>query len=289
MPSSAWLPRADQLRVVEVVAGVHADALGQPLAQRDLLVRVQQRDLDAIDLGHVGLDDPDDRVERGLEVRGAPVSGELRVEHLAQPVQDHRRRRGAQQLAVDRAVVVGARSRRAQRARGHQDHRRALALDELELLRVRAADVVQRRGTRELVGAGAGGELSADGLRLRHRAPDQLLRRGPVQAHPALRGVHRLRHPQAVRPQVPAEVQRRLPVQLRRTGGIAARERIGDHVRRREAHARARLGAEHRQRLARERLIRLEHAAGAGKRDRHSVSSGTSTQRRSRHDCSPSS
>ena len=41
---------ADQLRVVEVVAGVEAHAVGQPAAQLDLAPGVEQRDLDAVDL-----------------------------------------------------------------------------------------------------------------------------------------------------------------------------------------------------------------------------------------------
>jgi hypothetical protein len=40
----------DQLGVVEVVAGVHANAGGQAPPHRDLLVLVEQRDLDAVDL-----------------------------------------------------------------------------------------------------------------------------------------------------------------------------------------------------------------------------------------------
>ena len=43
----------DQLGVVEVVAGVHAHAGGQAPAHRDLLVLVEQRDLDAVDLARV--------------------------------------------------------------------------------------------------------------------------------------------------------------------------------------------------------------------------------------------
>ena len=40
---------ADQLREVEVVAGVQANAGGQPPAERDLEARVQERNLDALD------------------------------------------------------------------------------------------------------------------------------------------------------------------------------------------------------------------------------------------------
>src|SRR5687768_18211209 len=42
------------------------------------------------------------------------------------------------------------------------------------------------------------------------RAADQLLCRGPVEAHAALRGVHRLGDAEAVRPEVAPERERRL-------------------------------------------------------------------------------
>ena len=223
--------------------------------------RVEQRDLDAVDLVGVRLDDVEHDVRRVLEIGRSPVSGERRVEHVAEPVQDHRARSPARAARRRPPVVVGAVRRGGQRAAGHQDHRRALALDERELLVVGAADVVERRRAGQLVGAGAAGELAADGLGLGHRAADQLLRRRPVQAHPALRGVHRLGHAQAVRPQVAAEVQRRLPVQLRRTGRVAAGQRVGDDVRggvsTRACAARAPVDG---QRLALRRLVGLQRA-----------------------------
>ena len=61
----------DQLGVVEVVAGVHAHARGQAGAQQDLLVLVEQRQLDAVDLGGVVRDDADADVHRG-HVVGLP-------------------------------------------------------------------------------------------------------------------------------------------------------------------------------------------------------------------------
>ena len=49
----AVLVAADQLRVVEVVAGVEAHAVGERAAERDLALVVEQRDLDAVDLVRV--------------------------------------------------------------------------------------------------------------------------------------------------------------------------------------------------------------------------------------------
>ena len=69
----------------------------------------------------------------------------------------------------------------------------------------------------EVVGARPAGEVReaarrAAGGRALGRARDQLPRQPPGQAHAALRGVHRLRDREAVRPQVVAEAQGRLPV-----------------------------------------------------------------------------
>ena len=69
----------------------------------------------------------------------------------------------------------------------------------------------------EVVGARPAGEVreaarGAAGGRALRRAGDQLARQPPGQAHAALRGVHRLRDREAVRPQVVAEAEGGLPV-----------------------------------------------------------------------------
>ena len=84
----ALVVAGDQLGVVEVVAGIHAHALGELAAHDDLLVLVEQRDLDAVDLGGVRVDDADGGLHRRHVVGAAPVAGERGIEHLAQPVDD---------------------------------------------------------------------------------------------------------------------------------------------------------------------------------------------------------
>ena len=80
----------DQRRVVEVVAGVEAYAVRQVGPQPDLVVGRQQRDLHPVDLVGVRADQVEERRRRGIGVDGAPVAAQLRVEGLAQPVQDDR-------------------------------------------------------------------------------------------------------------------------------------------------------------------------------------------------------
>ena len=68
--------------------------------------------------------------------RADPVAGERRVEHLAEPVQDHRRAHLRQDAVVDVRVVVGRLRARGQRAARHQDDAAAGALDRRALLLV---------------------------------------------------------------------------------------------------------------------------------------------------------
>ena len=69
--------------------------------------------------------------------------------------------------------------------------------------------------------------------RLRRAAADQLLGRRPVEPHAALRRIHRVRHAEAVGPEVAAERERRLPVDRCGRAGRRVAERIGDHMGRR--------------------------------------------------------
>ncbi len=102
----------DQLGVVEVVAGVHANAFGKAAPHRDLLVLVEQRDLDAVDLARIGGDDAERDVHRPVDgvavvrLAAEPVAGELRVEH--------RRRASAGSPA---GATASARGRRRARSR----------------------------------------------------------------------------------------------------------------------------------------------------------------------------
>ena len=150
-----------------------------------------------------------------------------------EPVQDHRPLEPApSSVAVDRAVVVGAARRGGQRAARHQDHLRARRPRRTRLLLVGA------RGRRPSVaGPGAAGRCPRRRRAARRppaprRAERRIssLRRGPVEAHAALRGVHRLGDAAGRAPTGAGGSERRLPVQLRRAGRVAGRQRVGDDV-----------------------------------------------------------
>ncbi len=101
------LVAGDQFREVEIVAGVHAHAQRQATAHDDFPVLVEQRDLDAIDLGDVHLDHGQANVHRRLDSAVTPVAGERRIEHVAQPMQNDRLAHLRQNAPVDLDVVVG--------------------------------------------------------------------------------------------------------------------------------------------------------------------------------------
>ena len=89
------LVAADQCSEVEVVARVHPNTRRKPAAERNLLLVVEQRDLDAVDFrslraNDVGANVHRERVVRIVALGAQPVTGERGIEHLAQPMQDHR-------------------------------------------------------------------------------------------------------------------------------------------------------------------------------------------------------
>jgi hypothetical protein len=131
-------------------------------------------------------------------------------------VQDHRLLRLHQDAVVDALVVGRARRDAREGAAGHDDQPAAERFDRCHLLFVGADDVVDRRRCVEVevVGAAAGGDeragMVAGGV---ERAADQLERGRPVEAHAALRRVHRLGDAEAERPEALPVGDRRVPVE----------------------------------------------------------------------------
>src|SRR6185437_13750631 len=78
----------DELGIAEIIARIHAHALRQAPAHGDLLLLVEERDLDPVDLPDVLGDDRDRDIHRPLGASLTPISCERRIEHLAEPVDD---------------------------------------------------------------------------------------------------------------------------------------------------------------------------------------------------------
>ena len=254
----------DQFGVVEVVAGEHADALRQAAPHGDFLVLVEQRDFDAVDLGRVRRDDVDRDLHRLHVVLVAPIAVERRIEHLAEPMDDHRLLHLIEDAGIDLGVIVRRARRLHQRAARHQDDAAAELFHRGALFFVGADHVVDRhvRARRQMIGAGAGADQRAGEILGGVEAPpDQLQRVRPVHAHAALRGVHRLGDAKAERPQMTAERDGGVPVDRGIEPRLAVGQRIGHHMRGRIGDAAERL-VRFRKLLRRPRGVGRDRAAG---------------------------
>ena len=267
----ALLVARDQLGEIEVVTGVHPYARREAAAHRDLAVAVEQRDLDAIDLRGVPVDHLDGDVHRLVEPVVAPVARERRVEHVAQPVQDDRLAHLREQPVVDQAVLVGRTRAGRERAARHHDQPSAQALDGLGLVFIGADHVGhgQALAGHQVVGAAAREHPCSRMVARRvDRPADQLERGRPVEAHAALRGIHRLGHAEPEVPEPAAAGDGRIPVDRAADPGVERGPWIGDDMHRRERDPRERtlrhLGVAARLGGGEGR----EPAIGAGQRDR---------------------
>ncbi len=170
----------------------------------------------------------------------APVTGELRIEHLAQPVNDHGLLYLREDARVDLLIVLGRAGAGRKRAACHEHDPPAEPFDRFALLLVRGNDLIecQATGGCELVGAGAAEEHRAfDASRRLDRTAGQLERALPVKPHSALCRVHRFGHAETERPQVAPVGRSRIPVECGIEPWIRSGERIGDHMRRSERDA----------------------------------------------------
>jgi len=190
----------DQLGVVEIVARIHAHARCQAPPHRNFLACIEERDLDAVDLLGVIVDDRNRAVHRAQVVAVAPVAFQRGVEHLAQPVNNDGLLDLPQNPVVDTHVVVGRPRNARQRAARHEDDAAAQGFDRGDLFFIRANHIVE--GARvlrgEMIGPGAARDQRPGNATRRVQGPSYELERGrPVETHPALCGVHGLGYAQA--------------------------------------------------------------------------------------------
>ena len=198
---------------------------------------------------------------------------------------------------VNLGVVVGRARAGGERAARHQDDPAATALDRLALQRIGLDDVAHSRVGPgfEMIGARAAGDLRAwDRARQLERTVDQLERGGPVEAHPALCGIHRLGDAEAERPEVRPIGERRIPVYRGLQPGVGGRKRIGHDVCGRVGDAvETRIGRCWRpgrsvaQRVVVQRAVAAREANAS--HGPQAFSAGTSSQRRSAQLLRPSS
>ncbi len=225
----------------------------------------------------------------------APISGERRIEHVAEPVDDHRLPQLRKHARVDFGIIVRGARRRGERPARHQYDAAAELFDRGALLLVGADHVVDAdvRPRRQVIGARpAEHDGAGDRGRRRDAAPDELERRRPIEAHAALGGVHRLGHRKAQPPQMLAVRDRALPIDRRLDPGIFVGQRIGDHMHGGKRPAVERPRGDRRKRTRGAGAVGLEPTRGCRQlqaRHDQTFSSGISTQRRSAQLCCPSS
>src|SRR5215213_8044772 len=177
----AFLVPSDELGVVEVVAGVHLDALREASAHLHLPVLVQQGHLYAVHLLGVVSYDREAHLHGVVEVAMAPVTFEGRVEHVSQPVEYHGVRDLRENTAVDPRIVLWRLGYGGEGAARHEDHPPSLALHELALLLVCGLYVLQVRiHGLQVVGPCATGYLRAEATGFGDGASDELFRSLPV-------------------------------------------------------------------------------------------------------------
>ena len=80
----------NQLRIIEIIAGIHAYPRRQAAAHGDFLFLVQQRNFYSVDPIGVIRHDCQADIRRLCGVGVPPISLERRIEHVAEPVNDNR-------------------------------------------------------------------------------------------------------------------------------------------------------------------------------------------------------
>ena len=145
----------DQVGVVVVVTGVHAHSPRKAPAHIDFLLPIEQRDLDALDFGAVCLDHGECNVHRLAVTFLAPVAGELRIEHLAEPMDDNGPPCLREDAPIDSLIIVRRACARGKRAARHEDDPPAETFDRFALFFVRCDDLIEcdAAGGHELIGA----------------------------------------------------------------------------------------------------------------------------------------
>ena len=125
-------------------------------------------------------------VHRGVVVARAPVAGKRGIEHLAEPVDDHRLLHLAEDTVVDAGVVGGAAAALARARLAIRMMRPPSGFDRGHLLLIGGDDIVDGRagGGIEVVGAGAGGNEGAGTLALPASSERAISSRAAGQSRP---------------------------------------------------------------------------------------------------------
>lgn len=117
----------DQRGIVEVVAGIKPDAFGQAGAERLFMRLIQKGILTPSTLAGFSAISDSTKSEASATSRLPREARQRRVEHLAQPVQDHRLRSAVDQATVDLGIDLRRSTDGRQRAGRHRGQLAAAA------------------------------------------------------------------------------------------------------------------------------------------------------------------
>src|SRR5208282_2511979 len=120
----------DEFRIVEIVTGVHSDALGEETAHGDFSLWIEQRDLNAVYFSPGVANDAQAGLHIFFDTVSAPVAFQLRIESFTKPVQNGRGGQLRKDLRVGAVIVIRRFGASGEIAAGHQYDLSAGILDE---------------------------------------------------------------------------------------------------------------------------------------------------------------
>jgi len=120
--------------------------MGKAAAHKNFFLIVQQRYFDTVNFCGIGFDDTQRGFKCCLERVSAPIVFQLRIEHIAEPMQDDRLVACVQNLGIDGLILFCGIRDPGQGPAGHHDHPAATFLDGLDLFEIGADHIIDRAG-----------------------------------------------------------------------------------------------------------------------------------------------
>src|SRR5579859_3337225 len=153
----ALLVAHNQLVIVKVVARIHSYTRRQPAAHFNFEFRIQQRDFDSFNFAAIFGNQFEAVIHCFMHIAASPITGQRRIKHLTEPMQNHRFANLGQDLAIDGGIIVNAARTARQRPARHQDYASSCHFDGLTLFQVSAQHLISRMAFLfgKLIGCGA--------------------------------------------------------------------------------------------------------------------------------------
>ena len=112
-------------------------------AENNFLLRIEKRNLDAVDLGDIVVDHREAGFRRIGKIFRPPIALESRIKHLAQPVQDNRMLGLGQNTGINLHIIIRRFRHAHQRPARHQDDAAAELLNGMQLFEIGLHHVIR--------------------------------------------------------------------------------------------------------------------------------------------------